>query len=390
MKYWIVLLLYLNGFILPTLANSYSVEQSYSISQENSSQNQWEKEIKAFIKKFTVKIITDDKIGLGIIIHQNQDRYLVLTTLDLNTITSTPTIITEDGNSHSAIIVGNDSIPNFSVLMFQSQQKYSIAYLESDEANLQEGKEILVMGISENKLENFSQTELIFSQGKVEKVLDKPLRKGYQIGYSSSLSHELIGSAIIDIETAKVIGLQGLNANSKIGDYLNKIEDYLNTNNSNNSFLSIDTIRKIEIMRQLSWAISINKNIEQVKQKLIEDDNFIRYIQSINEDLMKPACQASSLFNLGQGCLNFPNIGGIFSTFSPSNGLSDQALRELIQQAQRLLAISDFKAALAKYKEVERGCQEKLNQESSSRECTPQHYQQIQKIIQYLEILIKN
>jgi hypothetical protein len=35
MKYWIVLLLYLNGFILSTLASSYNVEQSYFISQES-------------------------------------------------------------------------------------------------------------------------------------------------------------------------------------------------------------------------------------------------------------------------------------------------------------------------------------------------------------------
>ncbi|WP_287278345.1 MULTISPECIES: serine protease [unclassified Okeania] len=120
-------------------------------------------------------------------------------------------IQTPDGNFYEANQIDHEGFQgnDLALLQFRSTDYiYTVASLGNSHT-LAEGDKIFAAGFP--ILEKPQDTEFLFTRGKVSILSDKPLEKGYQIGYTNLIKKGMSGGPLLNIY-GQVIGINGMHA----------------------------------------------------------------------------------------------------------------------------------------------------------------------------------
>ena len=190
-------------------------------------------QINQIAAEITVKIQAQNFLGSGIIVHQQDNKYLVLTNQHVLRAGEPPFAIqTANGKIYQGeVITPPTSSDDLALLSFISEgDRYKAASI-GNSARLQEGELVFAAGFPANLIaESDRNTQAIdrervtknttslqtrsdfnFTQGKVAVILDKPLQQGYQIGYTNHVLKGMSGGPLLDRQ-GKVVGVNGRHA----------------------------------------------------------------------------------------------------------------------------------------------------------------------------------
>ena len=164
--------------------------------------------IKQIAKSITVKILSKGFLGTGTLINKQGKIYTVITNDHVLNAAEPPyQIQTPDGRIYEAKVsqlvkFGDDDL---GLLQFNSDQVYEIASVGNSSA-LTVGDEVFASGFtSENK-------EMIFTNGNLSLLLDKPLEGGYQMGYINDIYKGMSGGPLLNIQ-GELVGINGVHKN---------------------------------------------------------------------------------------------------------------------------------------------------------------------------------
>ena len=164
--------------------------------------------IKQIAKSITVKILSKGFLGTGTLINKQGKIYTVITNDHVLNAAEPPyQIQTPDGRIYEAQVsqlvkFGDDDL---GLLQFNSDQVYEIASVGNSSA-LTVGDEVFASGFtSENK-------EMIFTNGNLSLLLDRPLEGGYQMGYTNDIYKGMSGGPLLNIQ-GELVGINGLHKN---------------------------------------------------------------------------------------------------------------------------------------------------------------------------------
>ncbi len=193
-----------------------------SVAQEIKSPELSTTQIEQIAKKITVKVITDDGGGSGVIIKKEGTTYTILTNEHVISDGKKYSIETNDGKVYTARLVpiffqGND----LALLEFTSDSQYKVADLSSA-ANINPQEKLTKVYVSGFPFRDSSSSnrDFIFRGGErgfITDILSKPLKKGYTIGYTNEIEKGMSGGAILN-EQGKLIGVNGIHQNPLFGN----------------------------------------------------------------------------------------------------------------------------------------------------------------------------
>jgi len=161
--------------------------------------------VKQVARAITVKVLSKGFLGTGILINKQGRIYTVITNDHVLNAADPPyQIQTPDGHIYAAKVLPGVKFGDndLGLLQFTSDQVYQIASVEKSAA-LRVGDEVFVSGFT-------SETrEMIFPQGNISLILDKPLEGGYQIGYTNDIRRGMSGGPVLNSQ-GKLVGINGL------------------------------------------------------------------------------------------------------------------------------------------------------------------------------------
>ncbi|MBE9214956.1 tetratricopeptide repeat protein [Plectonema cf. radiosum LEGE 06105] len=169
--------------------------------------------IRQLAQAVTVKVLSNNKGGSGVLISKQGQTYTILTNAHVISTKGTHSIQTPDGKTHKATVIssGNSLSGNdLAVLQFQAQDNYQIVTLATN-SNLSENQEVLAAGFPDHS------KELVITNGKISLLSPQPLIGGYQIGYTNEIRQGMSGGTLLNQE-GKLIGINGLNNNAILND----------------------------------------------------------------------------------------------------------------------------------------------------------------------------
>ena len=174
-------------------------------------------ELQKLAESITVKVLSGEVLGSGIVIHKQGSVYTVLTNEHvLRSGEPTYQIQTPDGRVYAADLPqtvsfnGND----LALLQFRSAEvNYAVASLGKSPTV---GDEVFAAGFK--FVEEPSQDQgLIFRTGKVSLVLDKALEGGYRIGYTNDIEKGMSGGPLLNLR-GELVSINGMHAEPLWGD----------------------------------------------------------------------------------------------------------------------------------------------------------------------------
>jgi S1-C subfamily serine protease len=158
----------------------------------------------------TVKILSTDFLGSGILLNKQNSVYTVLTNAHVLRADNPPyRIQTPDGEIYQADVLKNINFQNYdlAILQFYSIKKvYSVATLGTVP---KVGEEVFIAGFPVE--EESEKISFVFLGGKVSLVLSKALEAGYQVGYTNRLEKGMSGGALLN-KQGEVVGVNGMHA----------------------------------------------------------------------------------------------------------------------------------------------------------------------------------
>lgn len=177
-------------------------------------------QLQQLAKTITVKISTKELLGSGSLLRRNGKIYTVFTNAHVLRAANPPyQIQTPDGRVYQASVLQIAKLQqeDLAVLQFRSPDiVYTVANVK-DASSLQVGDEVFVGGFTSNvtvqklssQAEKISNTQFVFTSGKVTLLLDKALEQGYQIGYSNDVRKGMSGAPLLNID-GEVVGINSL------------------------------------------------------------------------------------------------------------------------------------------------------------------------------------
>jgi S1-C subfamily serine protease len=170
-------------------------------------------ELKTLAKKITVQIQAGSISGSGVIFdritspkgNQQGDRYRVVTNAHNLIQQSSVQLRTIDGHLHQAVRSNVNNLGNndLAILEFHSTSSYQVAEWSRQPAK--KGSLIIFAGFA------YDKNEVTMSDAEVSHFLEKPLKRGYQLGYTNSVRQGMSGGPIID-RTGLLIGVNAISA----------------------------------------------------------------------------------------------------------------------------------------------------------------------------------
>jgi S1-C subfamily serine protease len=158
----------------------------------------------------TVKILSTDFLGSGILLNKQKSVYTVLTNAHVLRANNPPyRIQTPDGEIYKADVPKNLNFQNYdlAILQFSTIKKvYSVAKLGTVS---KVGDEVFVAGFPVE--EESKKISFVFIGGKVSLVLSKALEAGYQVGYTNRLEKGMSGGALLN-KQGEFVGVNGMHA----------------------------------------------------------------------------------------------------------------------------------------------------------------------------------
>ena len=223
--------------------------------QEKSSEK--EKDIEIYARKITVKVLSGDNSGSGILINQKSNIYQVLTNnhvLLFGQQNQSYKIKTEDGKIHIAKVVKELNFQNYDlgVLEFESENNYQVVSLSR--MSIPSVNEVVYAAGFPYESNNFT-----FTSGRVDLISDLSFRGGYQIGYSNDIQKGMSGGPLFNAQ-GDIIGINGRHKYPAWGN------PYIFENGS------VATPEQKEIMSQSSWAIPIKTFLQFAPEFALTDN----------------------------------------------------------------------------------------------------------------------
>lgn len=167
-------------------------------------------QLQAKATAITVKILSTEFLGSGILLNKQNSVYRVLTNAHVLRADNPPyRIQTPDGEIYQADVPKNINFHNYdlAILEFSSIKKvYSVANFGHIP---KVGDEVFVAGFPME--EESQQVSFVFIGGTVSLVLSKALEAGYQVGYTNRLEKGMSGGALLN-KQGEVVGVNGMHA----------------------------------------------------------------------------------------------------------------------------------------------------------------------------------
>ncbi|MBD2680930.1 MULTISPECIES: serine protease [Nostoc] len=210
-----------------------------------------DKQLQTLAKRITLRVIGDNNGGSGTLLAKKGNSYLVVTNSHVVRGVNSISLQTSDGKTYSAQIVPKTNFDKFdlALLQFQSNQNYCLPK-EIAASVPDKDMPVIAAGYSSEK------GEIVFRKGTVQQIASRPLKEGYQIGYSSNIEQGMSGGAILN-SRGELVGINGRSA-----------YPILNT-----GYVYPDgsrlTDEEIQRMRKLSWGIPTSTFLAQVNSDIL-------------------------------------------------------------------------------------------------------------------------
>lgn len=210
-------------------------------------------------QSITVKIISGEKGGSGILIQKEGLLYTVLTSQHVLEAGKSHIINTPDGQNHPAELVKQVNYDNkdLVLLQFRAKGNYSIASLGSS-STLKEGDEVFAAGFPFED-DSSGNRQFVTHPGRISLLLERSLKGGYRIGYTNEVEKGMSGGPVINSD-GKVIGINGIHAQPLWGD------PYVYEDGSQPN----DALR--DRMRRSSWGVPID-TLSQLDPPILPPEN---------------------------------------------------------------------------------------------------------------------
>ena len=178
--------------------------------------------IEQIAAQITVKVLSTEALGSGIIWESQNSSYIVITNQHVLRAGESPYYIqTPDGQIHYARVLSNSQLDDYdiAVLRFQAIHNSYQTAVPGDFTTLAVGESVVAAGFPsapedidyhpERSPETLSG--LTLKTGLVSIVLDKALEEGYQIGYTSDVKKGMSGGPLLNSQ-GEVVGVNGKHA----------------------------------------------------------------------------------------------------------------------------------------------------------------------------------
>ena len=215
-------------------------------------------EMQTLANQITVKVTGDNNGGSGTFLAKQGNSYLVLTNAHVVRGVNKINLTTFDGKTYPAEIVSQSKFEksDLALLKFQANQSYCVPDIAESINNIT-GMQVMAAGYSGEK------RKIVFRSGEVKQIPDKPLKEGYQIGYSSDIEQGMSGGAIISSD-GTLIGINGISADPILNT------GYVDENGKK------PTDAEIQEMRKVSWGIPISIVLAEVNEGILTAYNLPR------------------------------------------------------------------------------------------------------------------
>ncbi|MFM6375792.1 MAG: serine protease [Microcystis panniformis] len=235
------------GLSTPLLAvPSYAPALEPNQANAYSSQQLSEQQLRQLARAITVKVLSGQGWGSGILVEKQGASYKVLTNdhvLGRYRYRGWQ-IQTPDGKIHRGELVRTVRLNDYDLglVSFRSSQVYSIADLANVD-DLTIGDEVFAAGFPYDG-DRPTEQGFTFTLGKLSLLSDKSFSGGYQIGYTNKIKNGMSGGPLLNRQ-GKVIGINGIHAYPLWG------KSYVFADGT------VTSPALWEQMSRLSWAIPI-------------------------------------------------------------------------------------------------------------------------------------
>lgn len=195
------------------------------------------------VRAIAVKITVNRSSGSGIIIQKNNNIYTIITNRHVIDRGHQYQVTTVDRRVYQGNLAIASQQDDLAILEFTSDRDYPVANINLSPVQLQES--LFAIGFP------FSSNRLQITLGKLFIKTNKPLKQGYQLGYSNTIYEGMSGGAILN-SLGEVVGVNGRSASPIIADY-----QYQDT--------TYPSQQQQQQMMQLSWGIPIGKAVDLIK-----------------------------------------------------------------------------------------------------------------------------
>lgn len=162
-------------------------------------------------QSITVKVMSKDFLGSGILLRRNNTVYTVLTNAHVIQAGDRPyRIQTPDGKIYTANLPQRLNFGKNDLAVLQFKSAGSIYAVASFGPSPTAGNDVFAAGFPAMEDAGKKQS-LAFTTGKVGLVLAKPLEGGYQLGYTNNIKNGMSGGPLLNSQ-GQVIGVNGMQA----------------------------------------------------------------------------------------------------------------------------------------------------------------------------------
>ncbi|MDZ8091571.1 MAG: tetratricopeptide repeat protein [Nostoc sp. DedQUE05] len=210
-----------------------------------------DKQLESLANRITVRVIGDNNGGSGTLLAKKGNTYLVITNSHVVREVNSINLQTSDGKTYSAQIVPNTNFDKFDLALsqFKSNQNYCVPK-EITTSVPDTETPVMAAGYSSEK------GEIVFRKGTVQQIASRPLKEGYQIGYTSNIEQGMSGGVILNSH-GELIGINGRSAYPILNT------GYVYPDGSR------PTESEIKQMRKFSWGIPISTFLAQVNTEIL-------------------------------------------------------------------------------------------------------------------------
>lgn len=204
----------------PDLTNNQLWHQnSQAIAQNRETRTTIPQSVSAIAKLVTVRILSDQGSGSGVIIGHQGQTYTVLTNAHVIAQAGGEryTILTADGKTHTVVWLHSPQLGNYdlALVQFSSENLYQVAAISN--SNPVYGEIVYAAGfpnwrsINTNTLadtRDWGLQAFELTQGYIGMLPSQPLQQGYQIGYTNQIEPGMSGGPVLD-QYGRLIAING-------------------------------------------------------------------------------------------------------------------------------------------------------------------------------------